>query len=201
MQQATNNIVQLRQVGLAPAGARERYCRFPSIAQAALIWSDLAFEVLEQYESDELGAPIIPSQPEIAWRAMAISDAIDHGELACERTYAIVPGEIFGDPVDFRKEQPGSRRIKRVDLLAWLEAHFPDEAPGRVPVPVTPAAVPAQEDRLLREPDVLDKVGISHATLWRRIKAGTLPAPTHDKPNRWPESIIQAHIRAPAEDI
>ena len=31
--------------------------------------------------------------------------------------------------------------------------------------------------KILRMPDVLDKVGVSRTTIWRQVKAGTFPSP------------------------
>lgn len=51
-------------------------------------------------------------------------------------------------------------------------------------------------DRLLKESEVLEQVGFSHTTLWRKVADGTFPAPVKPSPNitRWKLSAVQAYI-------
>ncbi len=47
-------------------------------------------------------------------------------------------------------------------------------------------------DPMLRPPEVMARTGLSRTTLWRRVRAGTFPAPVELGANSigWPESAI-----------
>lgn len=50
-------------------------------------------------------------------------------------------------------------------------------------------------DRLIRDLDAANILGCSRATLWRRVKDGTIPKPIRiGGMTRWPASEIQAVI-------
>ncbi len=51
-------------------------------------------------------------------------------------------------------------------------------------------------DPMLRPPEVMKCTGLSRTTLWRRVRAGTFPAPTELGANSigWPESEITAWL-------
>ena len=53
-------------------------------------------------------------------------------------------------------------------------------------------------DKMLRAPEVMARTGLSRTTLWRRVRAGTFPAPTELGTNSigWPESVISAWLKA-----
>ena len=61
--------------------------------------------------------------------------------------------------------------------------------------PVQPRAPPS---RKLRFPDVIECTGLSRTTIWRRIKAGTFPAPISLGENSvgWPEHTITEWIES-----
>jgi prophage regulatory protein len=53
--------------------------------------------------------------------------------------------------------------------------------------------------RLLTAAEVLKLTGYkSRTTLWRRVKAGTFPAPValSSHATRWPSDAVEAHLRA-----
>ena len=52
------------------------------------------------------------------------------------------------------------------------------------------------ETRMLRVPEVLARTGLSRTTIWRRIRAGTFPAPIELGENSigWPASAITAWL-------
>lgn len=54
------------------------------------------------------------------------------------------------------------------------------------------SAEPAVLDRLLRKPDVISRVALSYPTIWRKVRAGTFPAPVQISDGRiaWKESAI-----------
>ena len=58
-----------------------------------------------------------------------------------------------------------------------------------VRAPVQPRGPPS---RMLRFPDVIERTGLSRTTIWRRVKAGTFPAPVQLGANSigWPELAI-----------
>ncbi len=47
---------------------------------------------------------------------------------------------------------------------------------------------------MLSKKQVVERIGLSPATIWRRIQAGDFPKPTQLTPNRiaWPEKSIEA---------
>ncbi len=47
-------------------------------------------------------------------------------------------------------------------------------------------------DKMLRAPEVMAWTGLSRTTIWRRVRAGTFPAPTELGANSigWPASVI-----------
>ena len=53
-------------------------------------------------------------------------------------------------------------------------------------------------DRMLRLPQVKDKIGYAASTIWKAVKEGTLPAPISLGPRSvaWRESELQAWIDA-----
>ena len=51
-------------------------------------------------------------------------------------------------------------------------------------------------DEMLRPPEVVRRTGLSRTTLWRRVRAGTFPAPCELGKNSigWPASTITAWL-------
>ena len=51
-------------------------------------------------------------------------------------------------------------------------------------------------DEMLRMPDVMSRVGLSRTSIWRRVRAGTFPAPIELGANSigWPENAISEWI-------
>ena len=52
------------------------------------------------------------------------------------------------------------------------------------------------EYQMLRAPDVMARTGLSRVTIWRRVRAGTFPAPVQLGENSigWPASEITAWL-------
>jgi len=52
------------------------------------------------------------------------------------------------------------------------------------------------ENQMLRAPEVMARTGLSRVTIWRRVRAGTFPAPTELGENSigWPASEITAWL-------
>ncbi len=55
-------------------------------------------------------------------------------------------------------------------------------------------------DKMLRAPGVMALTGLSRTTLWRRVRAGTFPAPVELGANSigWPASEISVWLKARA---
>ncbi len=56
------------------------------------------------------------------------------------------------------------------------------------------------QDKMLRPPEVTVRTGLSRTTLWRRVRAGTFPAPVELGANSigWPASEITAWLESRA---
>ena len=54
------------------------------------------------------------------------------------------------------------------------------------------------ENQMLRAPEVMARTGLSRVTIWRRVRAGTFPAPTELGTNSigWPASVISEWIES-----
>ncbi len=52
------------------------------------------------------------------------------------------------------------------------------------------------QDQMLRAPQVMARTGLSRTTIWRRVRAGTFPAPVQLGENSigWPASEITAWL-------
>ncbi len=52
------------------------------------------------------------------------------------------------------------------------------------------------ENQMLRAPEVMARTGLSRVTIWRRVRAGTFPAPIQLGENSigWPASEITAWL-------
>lgn len=53
-----------------------------------------------------------------------------------------------------------------------------------------------QDHQMLRPPEVMARTGLSRTTIWRRVRAGTFPAPVQLGENSigWPASEITAWL-------
>ena len=54
------------------------------------------------------------------------------------------------------------------------------------------------ENQMLRAPEVMARTGLSRVTIWRRVRAGTFPAPVEIGINSigWPELEISAWLES-----
>ena len=52
------------------------------------------------------------------------------------------------------------------------------------------------ENRMLTAREVVERVGLHRSTIWKRVRAGTFPAPYELGKNKigWPESTISAWL-------
>jgi prophage regulatory protein len=80
----------------------------------------------------------------------------------------------------------GKVEATRAESKPRSQVHSPQQARGP---PQTP-------DRILREPEVRKRVGLSHATIWRKVRNGDFPAPVRLGPQSvgWIEREIDAWI-------
>jgi len=104
-----------------------------------------------------------------------------------------------------RLPPPEKRIVARKALMEWIQEYWPDEMPGARKAAASPAGDAPQESssNLLTTKQVYERLGISRATLNRRINAGEFPKHTHENPNRWPESLVDNYIKQSSklEDI
>ena len=56
----------------------------------------------------------------------------------------------------------------------------------------------SHSDTMLRAAEVMARVGLSRTTIWRRVRAGTFPAPVELGENSigWPENLITSWIES-----
>ena len=54
------------------------------------------------------------------------------------------------------------------------------------------------DQQMLRAPEVMARTGLSRTTIWRRVRAGTFPAPTELGVNSvgWPAAAITAWLES-----
>ena len=54
------------------------------------------------------------------------------------------------------------------------------------------------ENQMLRAPEVMARTGLSRVTIWRRVRAGTFPAPVQLGENSigWPATEISAWLES-----
>ena len=54
------------------------------------------------------------------------------------------------------------------------------------------------ENQMLRAPEVMARTGLSRVTIWRRVRAGTFPAPVELGANSigWPATEISAWLES-----
>ncbi len=86
-------------------------------------------------------------------------------------------------------EQKGRHRAAVVEATG-AENHL---AGSEALSPIQPRAPPS---RMLRMPEVMAVTGHSRTTIWRKVKAGTFPAPlvTGENSRGWPEQVIVNHL-------
>ena len=88
-------------------------------------------------------------------------------------------------------EQKGRHRAAVIEATGAVNHLAEPEAIG----PIQPRAPPC---RMLRFVDVIECTGLSRTTIWRRVKAGTFPAPVSLGENScgWPENLITDWIES-----
>ena len=86
-------------------------------------------------------------------------------------------------------EQKGHHRAAVVEATG-AEGNRPE---SEAQAPVRARAPPSN---MLRVPEVMARTGLSRTTIWRRVRAGTFPAPISLGENSigWPESAITAWL-------
>ena len=94
----------------------EELKRSLSIGEAACLWCDLPFSVLENALVAE-GIPWNPDYPELLNAAEALREATDVGEIYTQL-------DEDGFPAAYK-----DRNIKRDDLIVWLKTYHPDHRP------------------------------------------------------------------------
>lgn len=172
-----------------------KFKQYLTIPEAALVWEGAPLDLLVGAAFAAPGVPVIVGYPDVTARAEALIEATSQGALVeCGR----------GDP-DMRLPTPDKRIVARKSLMEWIQEYWPDEMPGaRKAALLHTADVPQDSPaNLLTTKQVYERLGISRATLNRRINAGEFPKHTHENPNRWLESLVDSYIRQSSklEDI
>lgn len=172
-----------------------KFKQYLTIPEAALVWEGAPLDLLVGAAFAAPGVPVIVGYPDVTARAEALIEATSQGALVeCGRS----------DP-DMILPSPEKRIVARKALMDWIHEYWPDEMPGtRKAAPSsTPDGEQASPGNLLTTKQVYERLGISRATLNRRINAGEFPNHTHENPNRWPENLVDNYIKqsAKSEDI
>ena len=121
------------------------------------------------------GMPYLAGQPDLSDRAAALLDAAQRGLIS-----GVVQNE---DGYPLRAD---AMRLDRSSVRQFIE---------RVDVGHAQASAPAEsEDSLLRLNDVAARLGISRATLYRRLDAGEIEAAHEAEPPRWRKSYVDSLV-------
>lgn len=183
--------------------------RYLSIAEAACLWCDLPFAVL-QGALIHAGIPGHPDYPQLGIAADALCDATNFGELHTQH-------DEDGFPVDYE-----DRIINRDDLIAWLKQYHPEHRPaslfgsgisraGAQParaqvgisseepqISVVSAVISATQvppskaaSKLLKIKQVQDLTGLSRTGIYEKMKSGDFPKQIKiGGLSRWAESEV-----------
>ena len=167
----------------------EELKRTLSIAEAACLWCDLPFTILEKAVIAD-GIPWHADHPDLYNAADALCDATDSGEIHTQH-------DEDGFLVAYQ-----DRRINRDDLIVWLKKHHPDHQPASLfrackvatlaPVTASPPKERpkqelsiAEEDpeeaiswpkaKLIRLPQARELTGLSKSKIYAMIGTGDFP--------------------------
>lgn len=162
-----------------------RFKQFLTVPEAACLWAGVPLDQLVGAAYLSPGIPMIVGRPDVAERAESIMEACRYNTIQFIPTYMSEDGPEILE----------RRVIRRDDLVAWLKENFtgPDAKLGGGPSP-TPKAVPVECVKLLTFREVLERVGISKAQVYRLLTAKAFPQPDFTKPNRWRLSSITDYI-------
>lgn len=151
-----------------------------SISQAAVEWQCLTVEQQGLVVVDG-GMPYLAGQPDLSDRAAALLDAAQRG---------LISGVVHNE--DGYPLRADSMRLDRSSVRQFIE---------RVDLGHGQVAAPAEsEDSLLRLNDVAARLGISRATLYRRIEAGEIAQAHESDPPRWRKSYVDSLVGGIAVD-
>jgi len=94
---------------------------------------------------------------------------------------------------EFSRNNADAPGEQKAPFGGWVEGVKEKLGGPAVMHPVQSRAPPY---RMLRFPDVIAATGLSRTTIWRRVKAGTFPAPLSLGENScgWPENFIQEWV-------
>lgn len=145
-----------------------------TLAQAAVAWQGLA-DAQQQLVIVNDGMPFLAGVPDLADRAAALLDAAQRGKIG-----GVVLNE---DGYPLRAEHI---RLDRASVQAFIDSVDALAEPA--------AATASNDDALLRLSEVIARLGVSRATLYRRIDAGTIEAAHEGDPPRWRKSYIDSLV-------
>lgn len=157
-----------------------------SIAEAACLWAGVPLDQLLGAAYLSPCVPLIVGRPDVAERAEALMEACNHRTIKYTPTYS---GEDGPELVE-------KRVIRKDDLIVWLKENFSgaDAKLGGGPPPEAKKKAPEEVVKLISLKEVLERVSISKATLYRRLDEKTFPPPEFTGPNRWKLSTINEYI-------
>lgn len=162
-----------------------RFKQFLTVAEAACLWAGVPLEQLVGAAYLSPGVPMILGRPDVSERAEALMDACTYSSIQYLPTFMSEDGPEILE----------RRIIRRNDLVTWLRESFTgqDAKLGGGASP-TPKAVPAEFVKLLTFREMLERVGISKAQVYRLLHAKVFPQPDFTNPNRWRLSTITDYI-------
>ena len=158
--------------------ASNRYSDLVSVATAAVEWQGLT-RAQQDLVVVEDGLPYLGGVPELRERAEALLDAAQRRKIQ-GRTHTEDGDDLPAHQVMMYRSSV-AEYITRVAPIAAMAA-----------LAAEPAAGPA--DTLLRVKEVLETLGISRSTLYRRIDDGLIEKHSVDAPPRWRKSYIDSLI-------
>lgn len=149
-----------------------RFIPLTTIAEAAVDWQGLPPEQQELVVVED-GLPYLAGVPELTERAEALLYGAETKKIT---------GATFNE--DGNPLRADLMRLDRASVNAFIALTSPQ------PILATPLI----EDVLIKEPEVLKMLGITHSTLFRGMEAGTIPRNAATGPNRWRKSDIAAVV-------
>ena len=151
-----------------------KFLDWVTIAQAAVEWQGLSQAQQSLVMLDD-GTPFLAGVPDLTDRAEALAEAA-------------LSGRIVGRTLN-EDGYPLRRAAMRLDRLSVQ--NFIEEVDERT------QASPEDGDAFLRLKDVCKKLGLSRATVYRRINEGSIEQAHVDSPPRWRQSYVESLVANP----
>lgn len=156
-----------------------RFSDRTTLADAAVEWQALSHEQEALVVIDN-GMPYLAGVESLSERAEALLEAAERGDINGlthnEDGYPLSPAQI---------------RLDRDSVARWIAA-----VQVRMQTAQPVVATPDNEERLLTQDEVLEKLGMSASTLHRMVKAGKFSQAHLTGPKRWKLSYINSYLTA-----